>query len=63
MIHRFSLRQLDADGLAYLKGMIGFSIANEPHFIDRMRIKYGSQLIDRILQFQIRRDVDHAEPV
>jgi hypothetical protein len=35
----------------YLKGIIGFCIANEPEFVGRMRTKYGSDVVDRVLQF------------
>lgn len=53
LIHKFSLNQLGMSDVGYLKGMIGFSIANEPEFVSRMRIKYGDDVLDRILSIQI----------
>ena len=48
LVHKFSLNLLNVDDVGYLKGMLGFTIANEPHFINRMRQKYGDDVIDRI---------------
>lgn len=53
LIHKFSLKLLNWKEVGYLKGMLGFTIANEPQFINRMRRKYGDDVIDRILQIQI----------
>jgi hypothetical protein len=35
--------------------MLGFAIANEVVFVERMRRKYGSDLIDRILSLHVPR--------
>lgn len=55
LIHKYSLNLLNVDEVGYLKGMLGFTIANEPQFINRMREKYGDDVINRILQTQIPR--------
>jgi RNA-directed DNA polymerase len=53
LLHRFSLGQLDAGATSYLKGMLGFAIANEPDFVGRMRRKYGNDIVDRVLAYQV----------
>jgi hypothetical protein len=53
LIHRAKLNQLDIEGKARLKGLLGFSVANEPAFVSRMRHKYGDALIDAIFRFEI----------
>jgi retron-type reverse transcriptase len=52
MLHKASLGKLDTDGLAYLKGMLGFCIANEPGYLPRMRKKYGDAAVNNVLHFQ-----------
>jgi hypothetical protein len=39
--------------------MLGFSIANEPDLLNRLRRKYGDQVVDRVLQTRLpkRRDL------
>ncbi|WP_415015321.1 retron St85 family RNA-directed DNA polymerase [Brevundimonas sp.] len=51
MVHRASLGQLDVLQLSHLKGQFGFVIAVEATFLDTLRAKYGSSVIDRILEF------------
>jgi len=51
MVHKVSLGESDADHLNYLKGMLGFCLANEPAFVSRLRIKYGNAVLDRVLRF------------
>lgn len=58
LIHRFSLRQLDIEQIGYLKGMLGFAIANEPSVLNRARKKYGNAIVDQILHTQIPRRAD-----
>lgn len=53
LIHRFSLDELDAKRIGYLKGMLGFAIANEPEFVERMRVKYGEAVVTQILQLHL----------
>lgn len=55
MLHKLVLDQSGAEDMARLKGLLGFCIANEPEFISRMRIKYGSEAIDQILRYTIPR--------
>ena len=51
MLNRSSQGLLDLLGRSRLKGLLGFSIATEPEFLDRLRIKYGSSVIDAALSF------------
>jgi RNA-directed DNA polymerase len=51
MLHKVVLGQGGIDHLNYLKGMMGFCLANEPEFVSRLRSKYGSDAVDRVLQF------------
>ena len=41
------------DQLGYLKGMLGFSIANEPDLVGRMRRKYGNEIVDGVLKARL----------
>jgi len=50
MIHKFSLGNLGALEIDVLKGYLGFSIANEPGFVDRLRRKYGGSILDKALR-------------
>ena len=51
MFHKVLIGALNAEQMGYLKGMVGFCLANEPEFITRMRRKYGNETIDRVLTF------------
>lgn len=53
LIHRYGLGKLDWSEKGYLKGMLGFSIANESIFVTRMRSKYGDEVINEILQLEL----------
>lgn len=58
LIFSFSKSTIAAEDLAYLKGMFGFVVANEPAFLGSMRKKYGNIVIDRILALELpRREV------
>lgn len=50
LIHRFLSQLLVEDEIFHLQGLLGFSKDIEPDFVFRMRNKYGSQVIDAILQ-------------
>lgn len=52
LIHRFTLNQLDAPAILNLQGLLGFSKDVEPTFVVSMRAKYGSAVIDTILQIR-----------
>jgi hypothetical protein len=51
MLHKVLLGETDVNHLNYLKGMLGFCLANEPEFVSRLRLKYGSVVVDRVLRF------------
>jgi RNA-directed DNA polymerase len=53
MLHHASIGKITSDRMARLKGLLGFSIANEPDFVSHMRNKYGSETMDRVLRYQI----------
>lgn len=40
---------------AQLKGLLGFCISTEPNFVNRMRLKYGSDVVDGALSYWIPR--------
>jgi hypothetical protein len=58
LIHKLGLGLLDIEQKGLLKGLLGFAVANEPSFLDRMRAKYGDSIIDEALRMHIpsRRD-------
>jgi RNA-directed DNA polymerase len=49
LIHRFGVGILPAVEVPRLRGLIAFAMDAEPSFVRRLRAKYGSVLIDRIL--------------
>jgi RNA-directed DNA polymerase len=51
MLHKVRIEESSSEQMSYLKGMMGFCLANEPEFISRMRKKYGSDVIDKVLAF------------
>jgi hypothetical protein len=51
MLHKVLIGTLNAEQMGYLKGMVGFCLANEPELITRMRRKYGNETIHRVLAF------------
>jgi RNA-directed DNA polymerase len=55
MLHKVALGESDPQKTAVLKGLLGFCLANEPEFVSRMRTKYGNDVVDHVLQFQIHR--------
>lgn len=55
MLHKASIGQLSASDKSRLKGWLGFTLANEPDFIARMREKYGNDVVDASLAFHAPR--------
>jgi retron-type reverse transcriptase len=51
MLHRSSRNLLNLLERSRLKGLLGFSVANEPQFVGRLREKYGNEVIDAALTF------------
>jgi hypothetical protein len=51
MLHKVAVEESNSEQMSYLKGMLGFCVANEPEFISRMRGKYGSDIVDQVLAF------------
>jgi RNA-directed DNA polymerase len=51
MLHKVTLGEADVKHLNYLRGMLGFCLANEPEFVSRLRVKYGNDVVDRVLRF------------
>jgi len=52
MLHKVFIGESSPDKKFYLKGLLGFCLANEPDFVGAMRRKYGDELVDGVLQFQ-----------
>jgi hypothetical protein len=48
MLHKVTLGQMDAASMFELKGLLAFSKSVEPAFIDRMRNKYGNDVLRRV---------------
>jgi len=44
-VHKFTLGVLDEQEIAWLRGMVGFSIDAEPGFVERLERKYGVDVI------------------
>ncbi|QRM27900.1 retron St85 family RNA-directed DNA polymerase [Microvirga sp. VF16] len=53
MLHKALLGELDLESTGHLKGLLGFSLANEPLFVNRMREKYGDAIVDRVLRLKL----------
>jgi RNA-directed DNA polymerase len=51
MLNRSSQDLLNPLERSRLKGLLGFSAANEPEFLGRMRKKYGSHIVEAALKF------------
>lgn len=49
LIHRYILEQLDYDGKKRLQGLLSFAKHIEPLFVERLKIKYSSRIIDDII--------------
>jgi RNA-directed DNA polymerase len=54
LLHKVIVGQTDQSKILYLRGLMGFALATEPEFIDRMRRKYGNPVIDSVLKFSGR---------
>ena len=52
MLHKSSHDLLNLFERSQLKGWLGFSVANEPEFLGRLRAKYGSHVVDSALSFR-----------
>ncbi|MEQ1771709.1 MAG: retron St85 family RNA-directed DNA polymerase [Devosia sp.] len=55
LLHRATLGQLDDEKIAYLKGLLGFCVANEPTYLNSMRKKYGTDVVTSVLRYHIPR--------
>lgn len=49
LVHRFTVQSLPENKLFELQGLLGFAKDVEPLFLARLRAKYGSKLIDKIM--------------
>jgi retron-type reverse transcriptase len=54
MIHKFKCGSLDKDEVNKLNGYISFALDIEPEFIDRMKKKYGTNVVDKIREKALR---------
>lgn len=52
LIHKFTLNQISTSDAFKLQGLLGFARDVEPAFVLSMRKKYGSSVIDAILQIR-----------
>ena len=51
MLHRSAHGLLNSLERSRLKGLLGFTVANEPAYVGRLRLKYGSEVVDAALRF------------
>jgi hypothetical protein len=51
MLNRSSHNLLNPLERSRLKGLLGFCVATEPHFLRRMRIKYSDEVVDAAMRF------------
>lgn len=49
LIHRYTANELQVEEMSYLSGYLAFVISIEPHFVDRVRKKYGNEAIDQLM--------------
>lgn len=52
MVHRFLINTIDLIEVHRLQGLLGFAINIEPDFITRLSVKYGHDLIGKILRMR-----------
>lgn len=52
LVHKFTLNQISAPDVLKLQGLLGFAKDVEPVFVSSMRKKYGSAVIDAVLQIR-----------
>ena len=48
MVHKYSINKLDSNDLNYLKGLLSFISHVEPQFFERLKKKYGNDVLNRI---------------
>lgn len=53
LLHKAAIGEIDSERMAQLKGLLGFCISTEPEFVGRMRDKYGSDVVNGALRFEI----------
>jgi RNA-directed DNA polymerase len=61
MLHRASLARLGRKEMGHLKGLLGFCLATEPTFVERMRAKYADDVIDLVLRFRVPKREELAD--
>lgn len=52
LVHQFTLGQLDISDTGYLRGLLSFAHHIEPIFIERLKLKYTEQVIQKILRME-----------
>lgn len=53
LLHQTSLKSIVIEDLATLKGLLGFAAAAEPDFLGRMRKKYGNDVVDFAMKYEL----------
>ncbi|WP_412050261.1 retron St85 family RNA-directed DNA polymerase [Hoeflea sp. Naph1] len=60
LVHKYSIGTLDIERLGYLHGMLAFALSSEPIFVERMRKKYGDEVISAVFRYRVpRKDGSH----
>lgn len=52
LVHQFNLGQLNISDTGYLRGLLSFAHHIEPIFIERLKLKYTEQVIQKILRME-----------
>lgn len=53
LLHQTSLKAINVADLGLLKGLLGFAVAAEPEFLGRMRRKYGDEVVDFAMKYEL----------
>jgi RNA-directed DNA polymerase len=61
MIHKYTLGILPIEELYTLKGLLAFALDNEPAFVNRMSIKYGSDAVKKLQKLHIPSRADRVK--
>jgi retron-type reverse transcriptase len=58
MLHKYLIGVLSPEDVGKLKGYLSFAWDCEPQFVERMKAKYGTKLIDTVIKLELpKRDV------
>lgn len=53
LVYLFKTKTLEKENIEVLKGLLAFASDVEPDFIERLKIKFGQELISNIIRYQV----------